>query len=54
MKTITTMFAISFIAVFAYVGIAQFINTEACSSVARYYESADAARMFAQILLVCI
>ena len=42
------------IALGAYAGIAQLINTEACNSAARFYESADAARVFAQILLVCI
>lgn len=44
----------SLLALGTYVALAQFINTEACGSVERMYESAMAARIFAQIVLVCI
>ena len=42
------------LAVGTYAFLVQLINTEACYSVARIYESFTVAKIFAQVVLACI
>ncbi len=51
MQSIGTAFAI-ILAIGTYVFLAQLLNDEACNAVARSY--APAAKLFSQIILVCI